>query len=66
MPTGDIEVKVSDVVLHSMADVLPIQVFGEDNSPEELRLKYRFLDLRREKSTTTSFCAAKLSNACAS
>ena len=49
MPTGDIEVKVSDVVLHSMADVLPIQVFGEDNSPEELRLKYRFLDLRREK-----------------
>ena len=49
MPTGDIEGKVSDVVLHSMADVLPIQVFGEDNSPEELRLKYRFLDLRREK-----------------
>lgn len=49
MPTGDIEVKISDVVLHSMADVLPIQVFGEDNSPEELRLKYRFLDLRREK-----------------
>jgi aspartyl-tRNA synthetase len=49
MPTGDIEVKVSAVTLHSQADVLPIQVFGEDNSPEDMRLKYRFLDLRREK-----------------
>ncbi len=49
MPTGDIEVKVDTVTLQSMADVLPIQVFGEDNSPEDMRLKYRFLDLRREK-----------------
>lgn len=49
MPTGDVEVKVSHIELHSMADVLPIQVFGEDNSPEDMRLKYRFLDLRREK-----------------
>lgn len=49
MPTGDIEVLVEAVELHSMADVLPIQVFGEDNSPEDMRLKYRFLDLRREK-----------------
>lgn len=49
MPTGDIEVKVSNIELHSMADILPIQVFGEDNAPEDLRLKYRFLDLRREK-----------------
>ena len=49
MPTGDIEVLVESVELHSMADVLPIQVFGEDNSPEDMRLKYRFLDLRREK-----------------
>jgi aspartyl-tRNA synthetase len=49
IPTGDIEVKVSSLKVHSMADVLPIQVFGEDNSPEDMRLKYRFLDLRREK-----------------
>ena len=49
MPTGDIELKVSDVVVYSEADVLPIQVFGEGNEPEELRLKYRFLDLRRER-----------------
>ncbi len=49
MPTGDIELKVSDVVVYSEADVLPVQVFGEGNEPEELRLKYRFLDLRRER-----------------
>ena len=49
MPTGDVEVLVTDVEIQSMADVLPIQVFGEDNSPEEMRLKYRFLDLRRER-----------------
>ena len=49
MPTGDIEVKIDNIELHSEADVLPIQVFGDDNAPEDLRLKYRFLDLRREK-----------------
>ena len=49
MPTGDIEIKVSGVELYSEADVLPIQVFGDGDEPEELRLKYRFLDLRREK-----------------
>ena len=49
MPTGDIEIKVSEVRVLSEADVLPIQVFGEGNEPEELRLKYRFLDLRRER-----------------
>ncbi|MBO6281482.1 MAG: aspartate--tRNA ligase [Alphaproteobacteria bacterium] len=49
MPTGDIEIKVSKVTIYSEADVLPVQVFGECNEPEELRLKYRFLDLRREK-----------------
>ena len=49
MPTGDIEIKVTEVKVYSEADVLPIQVFGEGNEPEELRLKYRFLDLRRER-----------------
>ncbi len=49
MPTGDIEIKVSAVEVYSEADVLPIQVFGEGDEPEELRLKYRFLDLRRER-----------------
>ena len=42
MPTGDIEVKVDAIEVHSEADVLPIQVFGDDNAPEDMRLKYRF------------------------
>lgn len=49
MPTGDIEIQVSNITVYSEADVLPVQVFGEGNEPEELRLKYRFLDLRRER-----------------
>ena len=49
MPTGDVEVKVSALEVYSEADVLPIQVAVEDDSPEELRLKYRFLDLRKER-----------------
>jgi aspartyl-tRNA synthetase len=49
MPTGDIEIKVTEVMVYSEADVLPVQVVGECNEPEELRLKYRFLDLRRDR-----------------
>ena len=49
MLTGDVEIKVNDVEVYSEADVLPIQVFGEGDEPEEMRLKYRFLDLRRER-----------------
>jgi aspartyl-tRNA synthetase len=48
LPTGEIELKVAALVLQSAADVLPIQVAGAENYPDELRLKYRFLDLRRE------------------
>ncbi len=49
MPTGDIEIKVEKMEVYSAAEVLPIQVFGDDDAPEELRLKYRFLDLRKER-----------------
>lgn len=49
MPTGAIELQVEDVAIHSQAEVLPFQVAVDDDSPEDLRLKYRFLDLRREK-----------------
>jgi aspartyl-tRNA synthetase len=48
LPTGEVELKVQALVLQSAADVLPIQVAGNENFPDELRLKYRFLDLRRE------------------
>lgn len=49
MPTGDIEIAVEAIEIHSTADVLPFQVAMEDDAPEEIRLKYRFLDLRKER-----------------
>lgn len=49
MPTGDIEIAVSAMEIHSEAEVLPFQVAMEDDAPEEIRLKYRFLDLRKDK-----------------
>ena len=49
LPTGGIELQVQDIAVQSAADVLPFQVAGENTYPEELRLRYRFLDLRREK-----------------
>lgn len=49
MPTGKIEVVVEELHVDSNADILPIQVHGDQEFPEETRLKYRFLDLRRDK-----------------
>jgi aspartyl-tRNA synthetase len=49
LPTGTIEVYADDVVTLSEAKELPLPVFGDLEYPEETRLKYRFLDLRREK-----------------
>ena len=49
LPTGEVELQVADLVVQSAADVLPFQVAGDEKYPEELRLRYRFLDLRREK-----------------
>lgn len=48
LATGAIELKVADVTVISEADELPLPVFGEPEYPEDVRLKYRFLDLRRE------------------
>ncbi len=48
LPTGEIEVRARTVELLSEAAELPVPVFGEPDYPEELRLKYRYLDLRRE------------------
>jgi len=48
LPTGEIELKVKEVVVLSKADELPLPVFGEPDYPEEIRLKNRHLDLRRE------------------
>src|SRR5690349_8134124 len=49
MPTGEIELSVEDVTVQSKADVLPLTVISDAEFPEETRLRYRFLDLRREK-----------------
>jgi aspartyl-tRNA synthetase len=49
MPTGAVEVFVSDVEVLGPAGELPMPVFGDQEYPEEIRLKYRFLDLRRER-----------------
>jgi aspartyl-tRNA synthetase len=49
LPTGEIELKATDLVVQSAAEMLPVQVAGEEKFPDELRLKYRFIDLRRDK-----------------
>ena len=49
LKTGEIEVKIDNVEILSQAKELPIPVFGEQDYPEDIRLKYRFLDLRREE-----------------
>ncbi|WP_306118643.1 MULTISPECIES: aspartate--tRNA ligase [unclassified Roseitalea] len=48
LPTGEIEVYARDLEVLSKAEELPLPVFGEPDYPEDIRLKYRFLDLRRE------------------
>src|SRR5210317_2255266 len=49
IPTGEIEVFIRDLEVLGAAEELPLMVFGEQEYPEETRLKYRYLDLRREK-----------------
>lgn len=49
IPTGDIEIRAQDLVVQSAASILPFQVNGSESYPEDLRLKHRYLDLRREQ-----------------
>jgi len=48
LPTGEIEVFIREVEVLGAAKELPLMVFGDQEYPEETRLKYRYLDLRRE------------------
>ncbi len=48
LPTGEIEVRVEALDVLGPAEELPLPVFGEPDYPEDVRLRYRFLDLRRE------------------
>lgn len=49
METGEIELDVNEAEILGEADILPMQVAGDYDQPEDVRLRYRFLDLRREK-----------------
>ncbi|MGE3770733.1 MAG: aspartate--tRNA ligase [Bdellovibrionales bacterium] len=49
LPTGEIEMKIAEFTLIAAADVLPLQVNSEQDYAEDIRLKYRFLDLRRQR-----------------
>ena len=69
LKTGKIEVSIETVEILSNANELPIPVFGEQDYPEDIRLKYRFLDLRRDemhkniilRSKVISFIRAEMS-----
>jgi len=49
LPTGVVEIFIAEIEVLSPAAELPLPVFGEQEYPEDIRLKYRFLDLRRER-----------------
>ena len=49
LPTGLVEVFATDIEVLSQAAELPLPVFGDTEYPEDIRLRYRFLDLRRER-----------------
>src|SRR5690606_14769933 len=49
MKTGEIEVYIDEAQLQSAADVVPFQIAEDDGAGEDIRLRYRYLDLRREK-----------------
>ena len=49
LPTGAVEIYISEIEVLGPAAELPMPVFGEQEYPEEIRLRYRFLDLRRER-----------------
>ncbi|ASL39371.1 MULTISPECIES: aspartate--tRNA ligase [Acetobacter] len=49
LATGDIEVRARELIVQSSAAVLPLQVAGQEHYSDELRLRYRYIDLRREQ-----------------
>jgi aspartyl-tRNA synthetase len=49
LKTGEVEVEIEEIKILSEVNELPMPVFGEKEYPEDIRLKYRFIDIRREK-----------------
>lgn len=60
LPTGDIEVFATDLTLYSEAETPPIYIKDDDHVDENLRLKYRYLDLRKQKMQRNLAFRAKL------
>ena len=54
LATGEIEIFVSELIIYSEADTPPIYIKDDDNVDDNLRLKYRYLDLRKQKMQTQS------------
>ncbi len=61
--TGEIEVRVEELLVESMSEQIPFQINDDENYPEELRLKYRFLDLRRQKTHKNIILRSKVISA---
>lgn len=49
LPTGEIELRIAELTVESAADVLPLQIAGDTDYPEDIRLRHRYLDLRRDE-----------------
>ena len=62
MPTGDIEVFADDLTIYSKAETPPIYIKDDDNVDDNLRLKYRYLDLRKKKMQDNLLFRARLTN----
>jgi aspartyl-tRNA synthetase len=60
IPTGEIEVKVRTFDVVAAASALPLQVFGDEDTAEDLRLKYRYIDLRRESLHRNILCRNRM------
>ena len=65
LATGQIEVYVDDAEVQSAAEQVPLQVNSNDDINEDLRLTYRYLDLRREKVHANIMLRAKVIDPCA-
>jgi len=60
LPTGQIEVRIEEFIVQSAADTLPLQVNSDEDSGEETRLRYRYLDLRRTRPHQNIMLRAKI------
>jgi len=62
LPTGEIEILSKDIEILNESEQIPFQVAIDDDAPEDLRLKYRYLDLRREKKHKNIILRSKIIN----